>query len=140
LSTNLSTNLISIGQLVDHDYNVQFSYFGCVVQDQMLGKIILKGPEVGQLFQLCFSPSTYCPAFSVVCFDNRQLNKMRHNRLGHPNSHVFSTLFKSDSLSNKDSYVSFDCTTCKLGKSKTLPFPYNASRANYCFDIIHSDV
>jgi len=36
VSPNLSTNLISIGQLVDHDYNVQFSRSGCVVQDQVL--------------------------------------------------------------------------------------------------------
>ena len=65
---------------------------------------------------------------------------MWHNHLGHPNSHVLSTLFKSGSLGNKNSPVSFDCTTCKLGKSKTLPFSHNASRANHCFDIIHSDV
>ena len=65
---------------------------------------------------------------------------MWHNHLGHPNSHVLSTLFKSGSLGNKNSPVSFDCTTCKLGKSKTLPFLHNASQANHCFDIIHSDV
>ena len=78
--------------------------------------------------------------FSLVCVDDRQLNKMWHNHLGHPNSHVLSTLFKSGSLGNKNSPVSFDCTTCKLGKSKTLPFLHNASQANHCFDIIHSDV
>ncbi|XP_029127133.1 uncharacterized protein LOC109798946 isoform X2 [Cajanus cajan] len=65
---------------------------------------------------------------------------MWHNRLGHPNSHVLSTLLKSGSLGNKDFSVPFDCTTCKLGKSKVLPFPNNASRATHCFDIIHSDV
>ncbi|RVW66666.1 Retrovirus-related Pol polyprotein from transposon TNT 1-94 [Vitis vinifera] len=36
--------------------------------------------------------------------------------------------------------LSFDCTSCKLGKSKVLPFPHSASRASQCFDIIHSDV
>jgi transposase InsO family protein len=36
--------------------------------------------------------------------------------------------------------LSFDCTSCKLGKSKVLPFPRHASRASQCFDIIHSDV
>ena len=105
-----------------------------------IGKIILKGPKVGRLFSLCISPSTYCPIFSLVCVDDRQLNKMWHNRLGHPNFHVLSTLFKSSYLGNKNFPISFDCTTCKLGKSKTLPFPHNASRANHCFDIIHNDV
>ena len=65
---------------------------------------------------------------------------MWHNRLGHPNSHVLSTLLKSGSLGNKIFSVPFDCTTCKLGKSKFLPFSNNASHATHCFDIIHSDV
>ena len=30
-SPNLSTNLISVGQLVDNNYDVHFSCFGCVV-------------------------------------------------------------------------------------------------------------
>jgi hypothetical protein len=35
---------------------------------------------------------------------------------------------------------SFDCSVCKLGKSKTLSFPSHVSRAAKCFDIVHSDV
>ena len=33
-----------------------------------------------------------------------------------------------------------DCTTCKLGKSKTLPFPLHVPSATKCFDLVHSDV
>ncbi|RVX03762.1 Germanicol synthase [Vitis vinifera] len=47
VSPDLSTNLLSVGQLVDNNCNVNFSRFGCVVQDQMFGKIIAKGPKVG---------------------------------------------------------------------------------------------
>ena len=36
--------------------------------------------------------------------------------------------------------MSFDCMTCKLGKSKVLPFPSEGSRATKPFDIVHSDV
>ncbi|KAK9148876.1 hypothetical protein Scep_007633 [Stephania cephalantha] len=43
-------------------------------------------------------------------------------------------------LGNKDQRFHFDCSTCKLGKSKILPFPSYGSRANTCFEIIHSDV
>ncbi|XP_027364321.1 uncharacterized protein LOC113871425 [Abrus precatorius] len=46
VSFGLSTNLISVGQLVDHDCNVQFSSFGCIVQDQVSRKIIAKGPKI----------------------------------------------------------------------------------------------
>ncbi|RVW62046.1 hypothetical protein CK203_064923 [Vitis vinifera] len=74
LALQLSTNLISVGQLVDNNCGVNFSGNGCVVQDQ-------------------------------------------------------------------DRYsLSLECDSCKLGKSKTLPFPLHASRASHCFDLIHCDV
>ena len=49
---------------------------------------------------------------------------------------------KHDYLSktNQFSSLSFDCASCKLGKSKSLPFPLQGSRASTCFEIIHSDV
>lgn len=37
-------------------------------------------------------------------------------------------------------FVSFDCATCKMGKSKTLPFSVSASNSIQCFDLVHSDV
>jgi transposase InsO family protein len=37
-------------------------------------------------------------------------------------------------------HLSFDCSVCKLGKSKTLSFPSHGSRATKCFDIVHCDV
>jgi len=64
--------------------------------------------------------------------------------LGHPNNVILSNLIKRGFLGHKDKgsihSLSFDCSTCKLGKSKTLPFPTFGSRANTCFEIIHSDV
>ena len=38
VSPDLSTNLLSVGQLVDNNCNVNFSRSGCVVQDQVSGK------------------------------------------------------------------------------------------------------
>ena len=42
LSPQLSTNLLSVGQLVDNHCSVSFSRSGCVVQDQASGKEIAK--------------------------------------------------------------------------------------------------
>jgi hypothetical protein len=44
------------------------------------------------------------------------------------------------SNTNEFSSLSFDCAPCKLGKSKSLPFPLQGSCASTCFEIIHSDV
>nr|GLL25545.1 Retrovirus-related Pol polyprotein from transposon TNT 1-94 [Ipomoea trifida] len=56
VSPKLSTNLISVGQLVDNNCTVRFSKSGCFVQDQVSGKMIAKGPKVGRLFPLFLSP------------------------------------------------------------------------------------
>ena len=39
----LSANLVSVDQLVDDDCHVSFSKSGCVVQDQVSGKVIANG-------------------------------------------------------------------------------------------------
>ena len=52
-------------------------------------------------------------------------------------------MFNSGLLENKacsSTDLSFDCTSCKLGKSKVLPFPHHASSVSQCFELIHSDV
>lgn len=139
LSPGLADNLLSVGQLVDNNYDVHFSRDGCCVQDQVSGMVIAKGPKVGRLFPLHLSiPSTVSLACSTV------INKSEvwHKRLGHPNSTILSCLLNSGLLGNKAHFssLSFDCATCKLGKSKILPFPLARNRADKCFDVIHSDV
>ena len=66
-----------------------------------------------------------------------------HKRLGHPNSVILSHVINSGLLGNKDQFSSphsFDCSTCKLGKSTSLSFPSHGSHVEHCFDLIHSDV
>ena len=58
LSPSLTTNLLSVGQWIDDNCNVSFSRSGCVVQDQVSGKVITTGPKCGRLFPfLVPSPS-----------------------------------------------------------------------------------
>jgi len=139
VSPKLSTSLISVGQLVDNNCDVNFSRNGCLVQDQVSGTIIAKGPKVGRLFPIHFSIP---PVLSFACTSTASKTEVWHKRLGHPNSVVLSHLSNSGLLGNKNQFsvASIDCSTCKLGKSKTLPFPNFGSRAAKCFDVIHSDV
>ena len=116
VSPDLSTNLLFVGQLVDNNCNVHFSRSSCVVQDQVSGKMIAKGPKVGRLFPLHVSPSTIIPSFPLLSFACNVVgsrHKMWHRRLGHPNSDVLRTLFNSGLLGNKACSsldLSFDCT------------------------------
>ena len=68
VSPDLSTNLIYVGQLVDNNCNIHFSCSGCVVQDQVSGQMIAKGPKVGRLFPLHVSLPTFIPSFPLLSF------------------------------------------------------------------------
>ena len=52
VSPALTTNLISVGQLVENNCKVTFSKPGCVVQDQQSGRVITRGPKVERLFPI----------------------------------------------------------------------------------------
>jgi hypothetical protein len=94
------------------------------------GKILAKGPKVSRLFALHFSiPS----CLSLACVTVNTPNEVRHKRLGH----LHALLGNKEQVSKN---LSFDCSVCKLDKSKTLSFSSHGSRAEKCFDIVHSDV
>ena len=59
VSPGLASNLLSIGQLVDDNCNVNFSRDGCLVQEQVSGKVVAKGPKVGRLFHFSLFPISY---------------------------------------------------------------------------------
>lgn len=70
--------------------------------------------------------------------------RLWHKRLRHSNSQKLSQLLNSDLLLNKNTGsfhdIELDCSSCKLGKSKTLPFPLHNEIKTQCFDLIHTDV
>lgn len=101
--------------------------------------MIAKGPKVGRLFPLLPSHSLVSNYVSCNAVDCN--NQVWHKRLGHPNSHVLSILLKSGLLGNKVSNKdNIDCASCKLGKSKTLPFPLHKSHTTKAFELVHTDV
>lgn len=80
----------------------------------------------------------------ITCNFTKVNYRAWHKRLGHLNSNVFYALLNSGLLGNKRSpslsVVQFDCNSCKLGKSKILPFPTHTPNVVQPFDLIHSDV
>jgi GAG-pre-integrase domain/Integrase core domain len=133
LVPKLSTNLISIGQIVENNCNVLFTPFGCVIQDQKTGKIIGKGHK---------SDTQDPSSFSRVVFSASQNSDhwtLWHRRLGHLNSDSLSFMFKQGLVSNKNFSPSV-CSACCLGKSKILPFPSRTTKTTNAFNLVHSDV
>ncbi|XP_068639437.1 uncharacterized protein [Aristolochia californica] len=85
--------------------------------DQASGKLIAKGPKIGQLFPLKVFLSTIIPCAPLFSFE--------------------CNVVGSTTCSSLD--LCFECSSCKLGRSMVLPFPHHASHASYYFDIIRSD-
>ncbi|KAH7545439.1 hypothetical protein FEM48_Zijuj01G0094100 [Ziziphus jujuba var. spinosa] len=93
LVPHLTSNLLSVGQLVDENCKVSFSPYGCIVQYQITGKVIGMGPKCGRLFPLRLSV--------------------------YPNNKSLFSLFSPVSLSQSSITsldLSFACDSCKLGK------------------------
>ena len=80
VSPELSTSLISVGQLVDNNCDVRFSRNGYVVQDQVSGTILAKRPKVGRLFPLHFSMPTF---IFLACIAANQKGELWHKCLIH---------------------------------------------------------
>ena len=103
--------------------------------------MIARGPKVGRLFPLQFPLSSVS---FVTCNSAKIDYQAWHKRLGHPNSNVLHALLKSGLLGNNETpslgMVQFDCHSCKLGKSKVLPFLVHTSHVIAPFHLIHSDV
>lgn len=121
-----------------------FSSSACVVQDRVSERMITRGPKEGRLFLINPSPASIASSSFISCNAVKISTKDWHRCLGHPNPNVLQTLFKFGAIDNKNSVsmetISFDCTSCKLAKSKVLPFPQSGSHASRVIDIIHSDV
>ncbi|GAV60635.1 zf-CCHC domain-containing protein/gag_pre-integrs domain-containing protein [Cephalotus follicularis] len=133
---HLSTNLLSIGQLVKNNYNVLFSPTGCIIQDLATKKVIRRGGvSVIEFFPLTWKRQHLLPLINLENFllffqylmlvINLNFEHFWHRRLGHPHSNKLLTMFNfgllptNISISNKDSFTI--CSSCFMAKSKTLP-------------------
>ena len=58
LVPKLTLNLISVGQLYELGYGVNFSQHGCIVQEPQTAHVIGTGSRVGHSVQACLSNNT----------------------------------------------------------------------------------
>ncbi|KAL2242369.1 UNVERIFIED_CONTAM: Retrovirus-related Pol polyprotein from transposon RE1 [Sesamum indicum] len=140
---NFSVNLISVSQLCNGgNYSCMFNQFGCVLQDQVTKRVLVKGTLHKRLYTVkapvsassissCkFSP-TSCTVFSE-CNEN-----LWHARLGHASmaaiKHIQECNLSSNSLEMK-------CEICPKAKQSRIPFKYSDSHTTTPFELVHLDV
>jgi len=138
----LSMNLLSVGQVTDHNCFVGFDDSSCFVQDRQSGAVIGTGrrrkgaPSLYVLDTLRLPSSNVSSAASASTSSFAQW----HHRLGHLCGSRLSNLIESGCLRHTSVQSSFHCKGCKLGKQIQLPYSSSVSHSARPFDLVHSDV
>ena len=142
----IKKNLLSVARFTTDNNCFHFFPWGYRVQDLATGKVLLTGPIKDNLYPL--------PPFSATLRDqvgtfsketaflsSKTTPEIWHNRLGHPNFQVVSSLSSNKCLEmtsplNKN----FVCASCQLGKSKKLPFSSSVRCSPHPLFLIHCDI
>lgn len=76
-----------------------------------------------------------------VFLSSKTTSEVWHNRLGHPNFQVISTLSSNKCLEIASTLnKNFICVACQLGKSKKLPFSLSTRCSPHPLFLVHCDV
>jgi hypothetical protein len=134
----LSMDLLSVGQITDHNCFVGFDGSSCFVQDRRTEVVRCRksAPRLYILDTLRLpSSTTSLPhVFSAASF------AQWHHCLGHLCGSRLSALIKLGCLGHTSIESSFHCKGCKLGKQIQLPYFSSDSYSAKPFDLVHSDV
>ena len=134
---NLALYLIFDCQLCEQGLNINFSPFGCQVQDPQTGHILGKGRRVGRLFELV---SLHLPQKLVSAATTTDSSVHHwHLRLCHASTSKIQP-FNSRGLLGSKKFESFNCLNCQLAKQLALYFNNSSSISDSPFGLIHSDI
>ena len=138
---DLEQNLLSLGQLLEHDYALNFDNGECSIYDKRDGRQLVVNihMEKNRSFPINFS-NCGNQALKAHEIDSSWL---WHKRLGHLNFRSLNVLqqkgmvFGLPKIEEKEDV----CQGCALGKQHRQPFPKGVSwRAKEYLQLVHTDV
>lgn len=133
----LSTNLLSVNQIVQRGHTVTFTKEGVQVVNPK-GDLIATGSRKRDLFKLDLLESSK----ALACASNDSAD-LWHRRLGHINYDSLQRMKRG--LVSGIEYVeppksNDKCRICAIGKQTRLPFSKSGSRASDLLEVVHSDI
>ncbi|GBP42186.1 Retrovirus-related Pol polyprotein from transposon TNT 1-94 [Eumeta japonica] len=129
----LTTNLLSVSQLVKNGNRVVFTTNGCNIYNRN-EQLVAVASLTNGVYKLRTSESTLATMFISV--------DTWHRRLGHVNSMYLNKMPDAVSgmeLEKKSDISQSSCIVCCEGKQSRLPFGHAGSRSSELLGIIHSD-
>jgi hypothetical protein len=148
LVPDLTIQLMSAGQIADHDCRVILDPDVCYSQDHRTGHLVGTGPrhrDSQRLWELDWlhlpSAASASPVSSTCAASSTSSFAQWHHRLGHLSDPRLSTLLRRDLLGSVLGQKSLDhCQGCRLEKQVQLPYPSSETVSQRPFDLVHSDV
>ncbi|GBP23670.1 Retrovirus-related Pol polyprotein from transposon TNT 1-94 [Eumeta japonica] len=131
----LTTNLLSVSQIMKNGCSIQFTKQGCKIFNKMNTEVAAAN-LINNMYRLNTDTVT---AYS--CKMNETDFLLWHKRMAHLNFNDLNKLSNCTDgvklIQNKNQMV---CELCQKGKQSRLPFPSEGSRALNPLELIHSDV
>lgn len=131
----LTTNLLSVSQLISKGNKVSFNSYGCQVFNQA-GVLVATASLLNGVYKLNMSENCSLAAVMVS-------SEVWHRRLGHVNSQYLNKMqdaVQGLTLDSKSDISKSSCVTCCEGKQSRLPFPKEGSRSTELLHIVHTDL
>ncbi|GBP81290.1 Retrovirus-related Pol polyprotein from transposon TNT 1-94 [Eumeta japonica] len=136
---NLSTNLISISQLIKKGNSVQFKNNCCYIYN-VQNSLVEIADEMNGVYKLRLE-SKQCLLTSTT---EDTSSEVWHRRMGHLNMNDLKKMrdgaVTGISYSDKSEISKSTCTVCCKGKQSRLPFVNAGTRSSKPLDVIHADV
>lgn len=132
--TDLTTNLLSVSQLIRNGNQVTFSATGCSVYNKN-GKLVAMALLINGVYKLRM-PERVLAASAVTA-------ETWHRRLGHVNSEYMKKMTSAVQGINLDEKIDItksSCTVCCEGKQCRLPFNHIGLRSSEVLSVVHTDI
>lgn len=131
----LTTNLLSVSQLISKGNKVSFNKYGCQIFN-IKGVLVATANLLNGVYKLNMPPD--CSSAAVMVS-----SEVWHRRLGHVNSQYLNKMqdaVQGLTLDNKTDISKSSCVACCEGKQSRLPFPKESSRSTELLNIVHTDL
>ncbi|GJU56980.1 retrovirus-related pol polyprotein from transposon TNT 1-94 [Tanacetum coccineum] len=139
---DLTQNLLSVGQLVEHGYSVIFEGKGCSIYNKGRNKELMQKIIMGRnrSFPITFRYEEH----TVLKATTADEALLWHRRLGHLNFQSLNLLHQKNMVGGglpQIHEIEGVCEGCALGKHHRKPFPKGVAwRAKEILELVHTDL
>lgn len=136
----LTTNLLSVSQLIEHGNSVIFKENVCYIYNQQK-ELVGQAELVDGVYKLITSQSQTEQTLAATAVASSDI---WHRRLGHINSDSLNKMkngaVEGISFPEKANISKSSCIICCEGKQARLPFQHSTSKTEDVLEVIHADV